>query len=72
MKTIMYKIRIVREIIEEKEININEAIKMLEAVKKFFKRILKDDINALVDSVAVFAGWREVDSETYLIRHHSG
>jgi len=68
----MYKIRIVREIIEEKEININEAIKMLEAVKKFFKRILKDDINALVDSVAVFTGWREVDSEADLIRHHSG
>lgn len=70
MKNIMYKARIATEKLEEEEMNIIDAIEMLDATKKLFERISCEEMNSLIDSAAQFAKRMEVDPEADFIRHH--
>ena len=70
-KKIMCKIRIAAEKLEEEEeINIIDAIKMLEVMKKLFERISEDEMNNFIESAKGFATMRGIDPEASLVRSH--
>ena len=66
MKTSCTRCRIATEQLEP--INIIEAIEMVEAVKKLFERVSKDEMNNFIDSAIVAR--RGVKQEADFVRHH--
>ena len=64
-KKIMHKIRIATAKLEEEEINIIDAIEMLEAMKKLSERISEDEMNSFVDSASVCQNERSQSRGTY-------